>query len=445
MIHVNKYSEIELAVIGGILNQPNYDKCKKAGLSLKPEYFYNDSHRMIFQAIQHLYHTEVNPDIVNVNNYLREMKKQFKFDTLIGSIEDVILRENCIPTSVYIEQHSKILVQNYISRIYYEMGRKLQNNAADPESVKSEYERKIREARLIIDDKNENTLTIGSELFEIYIDILDKKVPQIESIKTGFLDLDHYTNGLNQGDFWILASRAGIGKTTFGLNLAYNITKSGIPGLFISLEMPKIQLFRKIVAMDSGVSFQHILRNELTSDEMKYVCDSLSRLYKLPLYIADDTGEKINGILNYCLKLVNESGVRFVILDYLQLINGDLTYENRHTELSAVSRQIKSFALHQKIPVLGIAQLSRSIEQRTNKIPQLSDLKDSGSFEQDSDCVLFLSRLREFEKQSVDDAEKDLTKLYISKNRVGDEGLFKINFNVKEQRFTNYTPGELPF
>ncbi|MBN1183495.1 MAG: AAA family ATPase [Bacteroidales bacterium] len=442
MLNLNEYSEVELSVIGAIICDPEYSR--QYVTMLKPEYFYTDTHRAIFQAILVLYESGVNPDIVTVNDYLRQSGVNNALGPMISSVEDVIPRENNIPTPVFIKQHVRLLIQHSIRRMNHEMGLKLQNNPADAELIKSEYERDIKDAQQIVSDRSNNIPTIGHELCEKYLEILDGNIQAVERVKTDMDDLDKLTNGLKPGDFWIMAARAGLGKTTFCLNVAYNVALKGIPVLYITLEMTKLQIFRKFLSLDSGVSFEHILRNELDSDEMLSVCKSISLLHDLPLYVQDDAGESIKNILDYASMMINKNNVRFIVIDYLQLIIGGSLFESRHAELSAVSRQIKSFALHYKTPVLGIAQLNRQIEARANKIPQLSDLKDSGSFEQDADVVLFLSRLREFEKDSVSNGEKNLTKIYVGKNRFGNEGMFKINFNGRNQRFTNYTASEPP-
>lgn len=439
-------NDIENAIIGAVINDPEYSR--PFIQNLKPDYFYSNKSQTCFKAIQDLFKSGINPDIVTLGNYLKEIGKfddtLGTWDNIIGLVEDKLPRNINIPSSKNIKSHIKILLKNYVNRNYKNLGLELQNEDIDAIEIKSKYEKEIQEAESLIDD-GENIQTIGENYANKFLE--DLETGKTESfLKTGFCDLDRFTNGFNETDFVIIASRTGIGKTTLALNIVKNISKREIPTCFISLEMSRRQLFKKMVSAESNIDFDKILRNKLTKDEKIKISNSVAKLYSYPIFIDDRIGGKISNILNLARSLIKKKNIKLFAIDYLQLLTTGKPSENRHSELSEISRKIKSFALENKIPVLGLAQLSRDIEKRANKVPVLADLKDCGSLEQDADKVIFLSRLRRSEKENLDNsAEADLTKVYIAKNRNGAEGFFKLNFFGNYQKFTNYTTEKAPY
>ena len=438
--------EIEGAILGAVLNDPEY--CRKHIENLKPEYFYSTKSQICLKAIQELYASGINPDIVTLGNYLKEIGKfddtLGSWDTVIGFVEDRLPRQLNVPTSRNIKSHIKILLKNYVNRNYKNLGLELQNEDVDAIEIKSKYEKEIQEAESLLDDGG-NIQTIGKAYADKFLKDLD--TGKTESfLKTGFCDLDRFTNGFNETDFVIIASRTSIGKTTLALNIVKNISKQKTPTCFISLEMSREQLFKKMIAAESNINFDKILKNDLNRQEIKEISDSVAKLYSYPIFIDDRTSGKISNILDLARSLIEKKNIKLFVIDYLQLLTSGKPSENRHSELSEISRQIKSFALENKVPVLGLAQLSRDIEKRANKVPLLSDLKDCGSLEQDADKVIFLSRLRGSEKENFDNPnEADLTKVYIKKNRNGKEGMITLNFFGEHQKFESYAEGNLPF
>lgn len=439
-------SDIEGAILGAVLHDPEYSL--PFIQNLKPEYFYSTKSQICFKAIQELYKNGINPDIVTLGNYLKEIGKfddtLGSWDTVIGLVEDKLPRQLNIPSSRNVKSHVKILLQNYVSRANKNLGLELQNKSIDAIEIKAKYEKKINEAESLLDD-GVDVQTIGKSYAGKFLEDLESGKTE-SFLKTGFCDLDRFTNGFNETDFVIIASRTGIGKTAFGLNIIKNISKRKIPTCFISLEMDEKTLFRKLISAEANIDFNKILKNDLTRQEIKDISESVARLYSYPIYIDDRTGGKISNILNLARSLVEKKNIKLLVIDYLQLLTTGKPSENRHSELSEISRRIKSFALEYKTPVLGLAQLSRDIEKRVNKIPKLADLKDCGSLEQDADKVIFLSRLRGSEKENLENPdEADLTKVYVAKNRNGKEGMIRLNFFGEYQKFESYAEEKLPF
>jgi len=425
LINTNRYSEIELSIIGAILNDPDYSR--KYVSILRPEHFYTDEHKVIFEAIHTLYDSGITPDVVTVNDYLKSTGAKFKFDTLPASVEDVLPRENNIPTSIHIKQHAHLLIQKFIERQQQELGKQL-STGGDYKAIRAEYDRRIADAQKLLTCDNMQTISESCHN-ELLHELIDGKKPNF--LKTGLPDLDRKIIGFGETDYWILAARTGLGKTTLALNISFDLAKRGVPVLFISLELSVSMLYKKIISAESKIDFTNILSGELTDNEKSTISNTVDHIHRKPFYCIDDTGGDIDNILLRCSEFINKKDVRLVVLDYVQLLaQGD----NKHSVLSDISRKIKLFALLNKVPFLVVAQLSRAIESRTNKRPVLSDLKESGSLEQDADGVLFISRLRESEIEQSDN-DTTVTKLYIAKNRHGCEGITELRFRGKYQRF----------
>ncbi|MGC9365277.1 MAG: replicative DNA helicase [Fidelibacterota bacterium] len=426
MINIHEHSELELAIIGAVLNDPDYSR--KHITVLQPEHFYTESHRAIFRAIQSLYDSGITPDIISVNNYLHEVGLNNHLDPLIASVEDVLPRQSNIPTSGFIKQHIRLLIQKYIERQNRELGKRL-SSGGDYATIRAEYDKRIADAQKLLTSDDMQTISESCHT-QILQELIEGQKPNF--LKTGFPDLDHRIIGFGETDYWILAARTGLGKTTMGLNISFDIAKRGIPTLFISLELPETMIYKKIISAEAKIDFSKILSGQLTDSEKSVIADTIDKIHQNPFYCIDNAGSDIDNILLRCSEYIQKKSVRLIVLDYIQLLaEGD----NKHSVLSDISRKIKLFALSNRVPFLVIAQLSRAIESRVDKRPVLSDLKESGSLEQDADGVLFISRLRESEAETQDNGDTSKTRLYIGKNRHGGEGMIELRFRGEYQRF----------
>jgi len=433
---------VEESIIGAILNDAVY--CKQHVINLESEYFYDTENREIFETIKQLYQDEVVPDLVTVGNYLKNNDKLSSWDKLIGAVEDSLPRQYNIPSSANIQSYIRVLIEEYIKKQNIRLGQELELGNGEPDILKEDYSRKIKEAELLIKkEETKNIVELCSVDFLHKIDTREKP----KYLKTDLKDIDKIVGGILPTDFWIIASRTGIGKTTLALNIIKNVSSLKIPTCFISLEMSKEQLFQKLVCSEAKIDYDKILNNELNKSEIDIIAKGVAKLYKHPIYVNDTTGGKITNVLNYAKSLLIEKEVQLIVIDYLQLLMISGNKENRNSELSEISRNIKTFTLENKTPIIGLAQLNRQIETRANKIPSLADLKDCGSFEQDADRVLFISRKQDYEK--LDNEEYEPAKIYIAKNRHGKTGMVWLRFFGEYQLFKDFTdkyePSEVPF
>ena len=265
----------------------------------------------------------------------------------------------------------------------------------------------------------------------------------ISGIRTNFRDLDKITSGLQKGDLIILAARPAMGKTAFALNIAHNVAfKSEDPVAIFSLEMPASQLVQRIICSMGGIEGSTMRTGEILKTNANKYYAAAERVSKCNLYIDDTPGVKINEIVAKCRKLKQEHGLKLIVIDYLQLITGSSNNrESRQQEVSDISRQLKMLARELDVPVIALSQLSRSVEQRPNKRPMMSDLRESGAIEQDADIVTFIYR-EGYYKASEGKEEEDngLTEIIIAKHRNGATGEVNLAFEKNFSRFTDLAP-----
>ena len=284
----------------------------------------------------------------------------------------------------------------------------------------------------------------ADELIKPIFDEIDAAVNSkngITGVSTGFYSLDGYTGGLQKSDMIVLAGRPGMGKTTFALNLAYNMCKNDKTVLFFSLEMNDIQLVKRIVSSLSFVSSDNIRTGKLTDDDMTSIVNSAVELHGKKLFISDSTLLTIADLRNKCQKLrTQEKALDIVFIDYLQLMEPGDNYKNsnksgfmsRQEQIAAISRNIKALAKELNVPIVALSQLSREAEAK--KEPQLSDLRESGAIEQDADIVLFINK----PKENEEDAASDKTDIIIAKHRNGSTGTISLRFDKSTTRFAEW-------
>ena len=265
---------------------------------------------------------------------------------------------------------------------------------------------------------------------------------RLTGTKTGYKELDNTTNGLQKGDLIILAARPSMGKTAFALNLALNAAQLHLDSAVavFSLEMPAEQLIQRMMATKSEVEGNKIRNGYLTNDEMNMLQEAAVEMKALKIFIDDTPGIRMSEIFSKCRKLSADHGLSMVVIDYIQLISGNgKNSDNRQQEVSEISRTLKSLARELKVPVIALSQLSRKVEERTEKIPMLSDLRESGAIEQDADIVMFL--YREAYYQSLKDKDESLTNekvdVIIAKHRNGATKTIELSFEKHINSFKN--------
>ena len=361
---------------------------------IEPGDFFKYSHRLIFKAMIDLADRGDAIDATTVRNILDSQGDLQN----IGGLSYLVEVINSVPTSANAEYYAKIVAEKAVLRRLISRLTESINQAYDGASPSDEI---IAGAEKALIDVSENANRSGfkniRDILNINFGSLEARSLQtsdITGIATGYRDLDHMTTGLHEEELIILAARPAVGKTAFALNIAQNIgTKLDKTVAIFSLEMPASQLVQRIICSMGGIEGSTMRTGEILKTNANKYYAAAERVSKCNLYIDDTPGVKINEIVAKCRKLKQEHGLKLIVIDYLQLITGSSNNrESRQQEVSDISRQLKMLARELDVPVIALSQLSRSVEQRPNKRPMMSDLRESGAIEQDADIVTFIYR-----------------------------------------------------
>ncbi|MFC3932474.1 replicative DNA helicase [Streptococcus dentapri] len=430
----------EQATLGSIFISP--DKLISVREYLEPEDFYKYSHRVIFQAMITLNDRN---DAIDATTVRAVLDSQDDLQN-IGGIAYLVELVNSVPTSANAEYYAKIvaekaMLRNIISRLTETV------NEAYEGSVESDDI--IANAEKALVDINERANSSGfrkiSEVLkENYenLEIRSQQTSEITGLPTGFRDLDKITTGLHPDQLVILAARPAVGKTAFVLNIAQNVgTKQNAPVAIFSLEMGAESLVNRMLAAEGMVDSHNLRTGQLTDQDWQNLTLAQGTLADAPIYIDDTPGIKVTEIRARSRKLAQEVGdLGLIVIDYLQLITGSRS-ENRQQEVSEISRQLKILAKELKVPVIALSQLSRGVEQRQDKRPVLSDIRESGSIEQDADIVAFLYRDDYYERgeseESQEGFENNTIEVILEKNRAGARGTVKLIFQKEYNKFSS--------
>ena len=429
--------EAEEAVIGSMLL--DQDAVVLASENLKENDFYNTRYRILFSAIVELFREGRPADPVTLVDKLHE--KNVSED--ICSVEFLGNIISAVPTSANIRYYADIVQQKSQLRALIRTTEDIANRC---------YQDSSNIAELMEDtERNIFELVQGRASSENFTPIKEIALETLESIQsaaqnsgtvtgisTGFRDLDYRTAGLQPSDLILIAARPSMGKTAFALNIAeYVAMINHVPTAIFSLEMSKVQLAKRLVSMNSKVDSQHIRTGTLEDDEWAKITESSIILGESSLFI-DDTGSiSINELRSKCRKLKMENGLGLIIIDYLQLMSGNSGSKNisRQQEISDISRSLKSLARELDCPVIALSQLSRKVEERDDKRPILSDLRESGAIEQDADVVMFLYRDEYYKKDAS--TQKGVTEVIIGKQRNGPTCTVKLKWLAQYTKFAN--------
>ncbi len=434
--------ELEEAVLGAImLEKGAFDI---VGEILKPECFYLETHQKIYRAMQALAQKQQPIDLLTVVEELK-FREDLEF---VGGPYYVSKLTNSVVSSANIEAHTRIVVQKFIQRELIRISGEIIGEAyEDSTDVFDMLD--LAEAKLFEITNNhlrKNFDSIDSVLVKTIksIEYMRNRQEDITGIPTGFPSLDKLTYGWQPTDLIILAARPSVGKTAFALNLARSAalhpTKPTGVGFF-SLEMSSAQLVQRILSAESEIWLEKISRGRLEEHEMKQLYKKgIDRLSKAPIYIDDSAALNIFELRAKCRRLRNKHNVGIIIIDYLQLMSGSADRNsNREQEISKISRDLKSLAKELSIPIIALSQLSREVEKRKegNKIPQLSDLRESGAIEQDADMVMFLYRPDYYEQNQNEFGESNKGETYvkIAKHRNGSLETIKLKALLHIQKF----------
>jgi replicative DNA helicase len=424
--------EAEQSVLGSLLI--DRDAVIRIASFLKPSDFYSGGNGVIYEAILDLYNRRVPPDFVTV---VDELTRRERLQD-VGGIPYLTDLINTVPTAVHIEYYGRIVERTATLRRLIDAGASIINIGYD-DSIEVE-EALDRSERAIFGVSQLRTVRdfVGiGEVLETYFDKLDtiqQHRGDVVGVPTGYADMDKLTGGFQKSDLIILAARPSVGKSALQLGITHNAAvKHGKTVGIFSLEMSAEQLVQRLLSMETGVD-SHRLRMGLIDDsEWDQISRAFGRLAEANVYIDDTPGISIMEVRSKARRLYAERGLDLVIIDYLQLLSGRRT-ENRVQEISEISRSLKGLARELNVPVLALSQLSRAVESRTDHRPMLSDLRESGSIEQDADIVMFIYREEVYDKETE---KKGLAEVIVAKHRNGPTGTVNLRFFERTARFAD--------
>lgn len=414
---------------------------QKSVENLSKEYFYSDANGKIFSAIQDL-NEEGSP--IDITSVTAELDKRQEL-RLIGGVEYLSEIVNIVPSAANIEEYIRIVEEKAILRNLIEVATKITTNAyQSKESITEVLDRAEKDILTVVKTrKGSEFRTIQDVLFKTQSDLekLAQHKGEITGLASGFYDLDKLTSGFHPNELIIIAARPAMGKTAFANNIATNIaTNSDKTVAVFNLEMSAEQLVTRMISSVGQIELTKLISGRLEHQDWKRVNEAISRLSDTSIFLDDTPGMTIAEIRAKCRRLASsEKGLGIVIIDYLQLISGSAKYAgNRQQEIAEISRSLKTLALELGIPIIALAQLSRTVEGRDDKRPLLSDLRESGSIEQDADIVAFLYREDYYTKEISIDEFTSKSEFIIGKNRSGPTSTVNLIFKRNTQTFVNY-------
>jgi replicative DNA helicase len=400
---------------------------------LKPDDFYREAHRQIFQAVSALSGRGEPVDLVTVAEELRQRNLLEQ----VGGASYLASLANCVPTAANVEHYAKIVEEKSVLRALISASTRVAQMGYDAnlevETILDEAERAIF---AITQKRNiQGFVSLRSILIEAFerIEKLYTEKGGITGIPTGYADLDRLTSGWQPSDLIIIAARPSMGKTTFTLNLAQQAAvEMKIPVIYFSLEMSKEQLAQKLLCAEAGVDSQRLRTGQLVESDWPKLSYALGRLSEANMFIDDTPGISAMEIRAKARRIKAEHNLGLIVIDYLQLMQSRTRSENRQQEVADISRSLKALARELAVPVIACSQLSRAVEQRAQKVPSLADLRESGSLEQDADIVAFLYR---DDYYNPDTDKKNITELIIAKHRNGPTGSIELYFQKEYSKF----------
>jgi replicative DNA helicase len=401
------------------------------------ETFYFRNHQELYRAIIFLYEKKIPIDLITLTSFLQDNGLLEK----IGGLKILIELVNQIPNMLYLEEYIKLLQDKFLRRTLIKLGYQIINSSyitnIPLENILNDLEIKLFN---VTNRTENNKLTTSAELLaKVFFDLKQKSLKEkLPGLESGFKKLDLITQGFQTSDLIIVAGRPGMGKTAFCLNIITSIVKTyKLPVIFFSLEMTKEQLMYRLLSNETEISNTNLRTGNINKQEWVKLSLAIKKFSSLPIFIDDTTNISIQTIRLKLKKILFEqTKIGLIIIDYLQLMqNSKSKTENRVQELSQITRSLKSIAREFNIPVIALSQLSRNVETRINKRPQLSDLRESGSIEQDADLVLMLFRENYY---NLKKDQQDLAEIIVAKHRNGPTGIIQLKFDANCIKFSNY-------
>ncbi len=426
--------EAEQSVLGALLIER--DAVAKATEILAAESFYRDAHRKIYRAAVSLYEKGEAVDLITI---AEELRRQDSLESS-GGASYLTSLANSVPTAANVEYYARIVEEKAVLRNLIAAATKVVTSGYDEKEDAAEI---IDQAEQLIFEISQGRMVksynpikeVLVETFEKIETLYDNK-GGITGISTGFKELDLITSGLQSSELIVVAARPSMGKTVLCLNMARNAALAqGVPVIVFSLEMAKGQLAQRMLCAEAGVDGQRLRTGFLSENDWPKLSTALGRLSEAPIFIDDTPGISVMEMRGKARRIKAEHGLGLVIIDYLQLMqSASRRTENRQQEISEISRSLKSLARELDVPVLALSQLSRAVEQRQDRRPMLSDLRESGAIEQDADVVAFIYRDEYYNPETE---KKNIAELLIAKQRNGPTGSVELYFHKDISRFDN--------
>jgi len=425
--------QAERAVLSALLL--NDEVTSQVSEILMPNDFYSPQHKTIYETIVNIWQQSKRVDLVTLQD---ELKKKEKLE-FSGGITYLISLQEDIPSLGLVEQHANIIKEKAVLR-------ELIGSATD--IIANCYKQDDENISVVLDQAEKTIFQIANKRTNqsfVQLNIWLKKTFQhlsdikshskgVTGIPSGYKQLDDISSGFQKGDFIVLAARPSMGKTALSLSIASHAAKNGITTGFFSLEMSAEQLTLRLLSAESGIAHHKIRNATISSEEWMELTNVAAQLAQMKLFIDDTAMLSIMDLRAKARKLKAEHNLQFLVIDYLQLLHSTKRHENRHQEVSLISRSLKALAKELRIPVLSLSQLSRAVESRMDKRPMLSDLRESGAIEQDADLIMFLYRDIVYNSDTENPA---LSELIIGKQRNGPTGTVFLNFSKELTKFVD--------
>lgn len=425
--------DAEMSLLGAVLIDE--EVLADASEHVDAEDFYDKRHAMIFGAMMRLYERHKPVDLLTLTD---ELQKKDQLAEVGGSAYLTELT-NYVPTAAHASSYAEIVAQKAVRRRLIKASADISQLGFDENTTTQELLEKAEAELFSVSDQSlkQDLVSLESILTDSFdrIEELHRNKGQLRGIRTGYRDLDTMTAGLQRSDLIIIAARPAMGKTTLVTNLAYNVaTIEKKPVLFFSLEMSKEQLTDRMLADASGVDSWNIRTGNLSDDDWAKLSEAMGEMAEAPIFIDDTPGLSVLEMRTKARRAMHDQQLGLVIVDYLQLMQANGNHNgNRVQEVSEISRGLKLIARELNVPVIALSQLSRSVESRTPPVPQLADLRESGSIEQDADIVSFIYRPGYYEPDNPE--FQNITDLIIAKHRNGPVGKIQLYFHPERLRF----------
>lgn len=428
--------DIEASLLGGLLIDSN--AFIKIGDMMHSDDFYDERHKAIFTAMNELHNKRSPLDILTLSEQLKNVKQ---LDS-IGGASYLTELTNTVPTAAHVEQYAEIIADKAIRRRLIRASQEIADVGADESKSLQELIEEAESRLFEVSQRHvrQDITSLESILGDSFdrLDDLHRHKGVLRGIPTGLRDLDKQLAGLQRSDLVVLAARPSMGKTALMLNIALNIATKAKQGavLIFSLEMSKEQLVDRLLAANAGVEAWRLRTGEgLTDEDFERLSSSMGELAEAPIFIDDTSGITVSDLRTKARRLHHQHPLAAIMVDYLQLMSGGsrfATIANRVQEISEISRSLKILARELNVPVVALSQLNRSVESRTPQIPQLADLRESGSIEQDADVVAFIYREDFYNPESE---RQNITDIMIKKHRNGPTNNLELFFDRDKQQF----------